>query len=52
MSLGQPLTTLSGGERQRLKLAIEMTGATAVFVLDEPTSGLHMADVDHLIGLL
>jgi excinuclease UvrABC ATPase subunit len=52
IALGQPLTTLSGGERQRLKLAIEMVGATEVFVLDEPTSGLHMADVDHLIGLL
>jgi len=52
ISLGQPLTTLSGGERQRLKLAIEMVGATEVFVLDEPTSGLHMADVDHLIEVL
>ena len=52
IALGQPLTTLSGGERQRLKLAIEMVGSTDVFVLDEPTSGLHMADVDHLIGLL
>jgi excinuclease ABC A subunit len=52
VALGQPLTTLSGGERQRLKLAIEMVGSTDVFVLDEPTSGLHMADVDHLIGLL
>jgi excinuclease UvrABC ATPase subunit len=52
VSLGQPLTTLSGGERQRLKLAIQMHGAAEVFVLDEPTSGLHMADVDHLIGLL
>jgi excinuclease UvrABC ATPase subunit len=23
-----------------------------VYVLDEPTSGLHLADVDHLLGLL
>ncbi|HMG45269.1 MAG TPA: excinuclease ABC subunit UvrA [Acidimicrobiales bacterium] len=52
VALGQPLTTLSGGERQRLKLAIQMHGASDVFVLDEPTSGLHMADVDNLIGLL
>ena len=52
LTLGQPLTTLSGGERQRLKLAIEMVGATEVFVLDEPTSGLHMADVDHLVEVL
>ena len=52
VSLGQPLSTLSGGERQRLKLAIEMSGSTDVYVLDEPTSGLHMADVDNLVGLL
>jgi excinuclease UvrABC ATPase subunit len=52
ISLGQELDTLSGGERQRLKLAIEMSGATDVYVLDEPTTGLHMQDVDNLIGLL
>ncbi len=52
MSLGQELDTLSGGERQRLKLAIEMSGDTEVYVLDEPTTGLHMQDVDNLIGLL
>jgi excinuclease UvrABC ATPase subunit len=52
VSLGQELDTLSGGERQRLKLAIEMSGATQVYVLDEPTTGLHMQDVDNLIGLL
>lgn len=52
ISLGQMLNTLSGGERQRLKLAIEMSGDTDVYVLDEPTSGLHMHDVDNLIGLL
>ena len=52
ISLGQMLNTLSGGERQRLKLAIEMSGDTEVYVLDEPTSGLHMQDVDHLVGLL
>jgi iron complex transport system ATP-binding protein len=46
------LDTLSGGERQRLKLAIEMSGDTGVYVLDEPTTGLHMQDVDNLIGLL
>jgi excinuclease UvrABC ATPase subunit len=50
--LGQPLTTLSGGERQRLKLAIQMAEKGGVYVLDEPTSGLHLADVDHLLGLL
>ena len=52
ISLGQTLDTLSGGERQRLKLAIEMSGDTEVYVLDEPTTGLHMQDVDNLIGLL
>jgi excinuclease UvrABC ATPase subunit len=52
VSLGQELDTLSGGERQRLKLAIEMSSDTDVYVLDEPTSGLHMQDVDNLIGLL
>ena len=52
ISLGQMLNTLSGGERQRLKLAIEMSGDSAVYVLDEPTSGLHMHDVDNLVALL
>jgi excinuclease UvrABC ATPase subunit len=52
VSLGQALDTLSGGERQRLKLAIEMSGETEVYVLDEPTTGLHMQDVENLIGLL
>ena len=48
LSLGQSLDTLSGGERQRLKLAIEMSGSTEVYVLDEPTTGLHMKDVENL----
>ena len=52
LSLGQPLTTLSGGERQRLKLATHMAGKGGIYVLDEPTSGLHLADVEHLLGLL
>jgi excinuclease ABC A subunit len=52
VSLGQELDTLSGGERQRLKLAIEMSTETEVYVLDEPTTGLHMQDVENLIGLL
>ena len=52
LSLGQPLTTLSGGERQRLKLAIQMAESGGIYVLDEPTSGLHLADVEHLLGLL
>jgi excinuclease UvrABC ATPase subunit len=52
LSLGQSLDTLSGGERQRLKLAIEMSSDTQVYVLDEPTTGLHMQDVEALIGLL
>ena len=52
LTLGQPLTTLSGGERQRLKLATHMAEKGDVYVLDEPTSGLHLADVEHLLGLL
>jgi excinuclease UvrABC ATPase subunit len=52
LSIGQPLTTLSGGERQRLKLAIHIAEKGGIYVLDEPTSGLHLADVEHLLGLL
>lgn len=52
LALGQPLTTLSGGERQRLKLATHMAQKGGIYVLDEPTSGLHLADVEHLLGLL
>ncbi len=52
LKLGQQLPTLSGGERQRLKLATRMAERGGIYVLDEPTSGLHLADIDHLLGLL
>ncbi|MER5643148.1 excinuclease ABC subunit UvrA [Streptosporangium sp. NPDC002524] len=52
LGLGQPLSSLSGGECQRIKLAGELHKKGSVYVMDEPTTGLHMADVEHLIGIM
>lgn len=47
LKLGQSLSTLSGGESQRLKIAVELTNESNIYIMDEPTTGLHMSDIDN-----
>jgi excinuclease ABC subunit A len=53
--LGQGAPDLSGGEAQRIKMAKELSRASAgktLYLLDEPTVGLHFGDVEKLLKVL
>ncbi|MBP1042316.1 ATP-binding cassette domain-containing protein [Vagococcus sp. BWB3-3] len=51
LTLGQTLDTLSGGELQRLKLALQLTNESKLFILDEPTTGLSRKDTAALFSI-
>ncbi len=52
LKLGQSLSTLSGGESQRLKIAVELTNESNIYIMDEPTTGLHMSDIDNFYSIV
>jgi excinuclease ABC A subunit len=52
LKLGQSLSTLSGGESQRLKIAVELTNDSNIYIMDEPTTGLHMSDIDNFYSII
>lgn len=52
LRLGQSLSTFSGGESQRLKIAVELSKESNIYIMDEPTTGLHMSDIHNFYRII